>query len=44
MEEADEGEEVGQEGGANVEEYDVINDEDIPSTEQVQVGGAGGGV
>lgn len=36
---------VGLEGGANVvEEYDIIDEEDIPSTEQVQVGGEVGGV
>ena len=36
----EEGDGVGPEGGANVvEEYDVIDEEDIPSTEQVQVGG-----
>ena len=35
---------VGPEGGANVvEEYDDIDDEDISSTEQVEVGGVGQG-
>ena len=42
VEGVEEAEGVGPEGGANVvEEYDVIDDEDIPSTEQVQVGGRG---
>ena len=40
VENVEETEGEGPEGGADVvEEYDVIDDEDIPSTEQVQVGG-----
>ena len=40
VENVEEAEGEGPEGGADVvEEYDVIDDEDIPSTEQVQVGG-----
>lgn len=44
VENVEEAEGEGPEGGADVvEEYDVIDDEDIPSTEQVQVGGVGWG-
>lgn len=41
VENVEETEGVGPEGGANVEEYDVIDTEDLPSTEQVQVGWGG---
>ena len=44
VENVEETEGVGPEGGANVEEeYDVIHEEDIPSSEQVQVGWGGVG-